>query len=204
MLLFSPVQSSSPEHSFVEILHSDVSKHQAKFHPYRRTSGCGHYAELARAIGSERKSSSNTHVEAFHNKISKSFEAATETNPYVEALHQRLSKSGGKPEMPPTLARSPVAAAGHKNSPPAANPQRNEYVESIHAKLQQMGRSGRQPVAPSQSGTQWWMSALEKVSQSIISTVWSGQVWGITSLSGQVLGITSLSGQVLGIIYTCM
>ena len=172
VLVLSSLQSSSPEHSFVEILHSDVPKHpstQVKFHPYRRTSGCGHYAELARTIGSERRYFSNKHVEAFHNKISKSFEATAEIstkNPYVENLHLRLNKSGGKSQMPPTLARSPVAPAPRKNSPPvvrppaAATPQesgKNEYVEAIHAKLQQMGR---QPVAPSD---QWWMTALEKV-----------------------------------------
>ena len=168
----SCTQSSSPEDSFVEISHSDVLKHsQVKYHPYRRTGGSGHYAELARTIGFERKSSfSNKHVEAFHNKMSKSVAKTSTTNPYVEALHQCLSQSGGKPQVPPTLARSPVIPTPHKISPPAT-PQaqvscRNEYVESVHAKLQQMGSSGRQPVAPNPGQTphtQWWISALEKV-----------------------------------------
>lgn len=173
VLVLSCTQScSSPEDSFVEISHSDVPKHfQVKYHPYCRTAGKGHYAELARTIGSERKSSfSNKHIEAFHDKMSKSVAKTSTTNPYVEALHQRLNQSGGKPQMPPTLARSPVTPTPRKTSPPALphiqESHRNEYVESVHAKLQKMGTSGRQPVAPNPEETphtQWWMSALEKV-----------------------------------------
>ena len=104
-------------------------------------------------IGSERRSSYNKHIEAFHDKMSKSVAKASTTNPYVEDLHQRLSKTGGKSQMPPTLARSPVTRAPRRTSPPAT-PQtqpslRNEYVESVHAKLKQMGSGTcRQPVAP--------------------------------------------------------
>lgn len=156
------MQSSISEDSFVEIFHRDVPKHsQVKYHPYHRSSGSGHYAELARTIGSERRSS-----------YSKSQSAAkpSTTNPYVEELHLRLSKTGGKPQMPPTLARSPVTPAPRKISPPGTPqsqaPFRNEYVESIHAKLQQMGSGSRrhQPVAQTPQ-THLWISALEKVRQ---------------------------------------
>lgn len=176
------LQSSSPEHSFVEILHSELSKRpttQVKFHPYHRSSsGSGHYADLAHAIGSDRKHQlspfNNKYVEALHNKLSKSCGSVAEAakkNPYVEALHQRLNKTVGKPKMPPTLARSPVAPTPRKSSAPvspvtpvtARSPPRNEYVESLHTKLQKMRC---QPVAPCPgvpSGTEWWSTTLEKV-----------------------------------------
>ena len=167
------IQSSVSEDSFVEVSHSDVLKHsQVKYHPYRRTSGSGHYAELARTIGSELRSSCNKHIEAFHNKMSKSVPKASTTNPYVEELHQRLSKTGGKTQMPRTLARSPVTLAPRKMSPPAS-PQtrgstRNEYVESVHAKLQQMGSGGRQQPVAQTPQSNWWISALEKVYKTLI------------------------------------
>ena len=163
------MQSSLSEDSFVQISPSDVPKHssQVKYHPYRRTSGGCHYAELARTIGSERRSASNKHVEAFHNKMSKSVVKASTTNPYVEELHQRLSNTGGKPQMPPTLARSPVTPAPRKMSrgtPQTVASCRNEYVESVHAKLQSMGSGSRhQPVAGQTPQTHLWISALEKV-----------------------------------------
>ena len=157
------IQSSISEDSFVEISHSDVPKHsQVKYHPYRCSSGSGHYAELARTIGSERRSSYSKHVE------SQSAAKPSTTNPYIEELHLRLSKTGGKPQMPPTLARSPVTPTPRKISPPGTPqsqaPFRNEYVESVHAKLQQMGSGGRrhQPVAQTPQA-HLWISALEKV-----------------------------------------
>lgn len=144
---------------------------QVKFHPYRRTSGAGHYADLAHTIGSERKSPPrNMYIEALQKKLSQPCVRETEaanTNPYVELLHQRLSKSGGKTNIPLTLARSPVTLTP-KSSPPstACGKLKNEYVESLHARLQQMGSRGRQPVAPCPgmpSGSQWWPTALEEV-----------------------------------------
>jgi len=129
-------------------------------------------------IGSERRSSYNEHIEAFQNKMSQSVSKASTTNPYVEELHQRLSKTGGKPQMPPTLARSPVTPAPRKMSPATPQSQaspRNEYVESVHAKLQRMGSGSRhQPVAGQTPQTQWWMSALEKTSDKIIGEVHRG------------------------------
>ena len=150
---------------------------QVKFHPYRRSSSgsTGHYAELARKIGSERKqlSPTNDYIEAFQQKVTKVHGGVAEPamdNPYVDLLHQRLSKSGGKPKMPPTLARSPVVPKPNRSSSAPStsqSPFRNEYVESLDAKLKKMGSNGRQPVAPSPgapAGTEWWVTELEKVS----------------------------------------
>ena len=151
----SSLQTPSPSQSYVDILHSELSKRpvtQVKFHPYRRSSGSAHYAELARNVGAERNQplpsppSTNEYIDAYHNKLTGGGRAvATPTNddnPYIEQLHQRL---GGKVQMPPTLARSPA-------SPKVASPSKNEYVEALHAKLMKMGSDGRQPVAPSPAG----------------------------------------------------
>lgn len=152
------LQVSSPDQSFVEILHSELSKRpvsQVKYHPYRRSSGTAHYAELARKIGSEKTPptsppTANEYIEAYHSKLTSGGGASTEStisgNPYVDQLHQRL---GGKP---PTLSRSPVPPTPRKDSSPSSSgaPFKNEYVESLHARLQKMGGGGgRQPVAPS-------------------------------------------------------
>lgn len=176
-------QVSSAESSFVEILHTELSKRpptQVKYHPYRRSSSSGYYGDLACRVGSEMRSSSsptNEYIESFQQKISQpsgGMAKPTTGNSYVDLLHERLSKTGGNPKMPPTLARSPASPALSKpvtpSTPHASS--RNEYVESLHAKLQKMGKRGRQPVAPcpgAPPGTEWWVTALEKVSTVVLS-----------------------------------
>ena len=157
----SSLQTPSPSQSYVEILHSELSKRpvtQVKFHPYRRSSGSAHYADLARQVGAERNQPppsppyTNEYIDAYHKKLNGGSGAlatpTSDNNPYVEQLHERLR---GKPKMPPTLARSPVPPKASSPSGPRA-PSKNEYVEALHAKLTKMGSDGRQPVAPSPTG----------------------------------------------------
>lgn len=146
---------------------------QVTFQPYCHASSAGYYSDLARAIGSERRSPpNNEYIEALQKKLSQpcvTEAVSVSGNPYVELLHQRLSKLGGKPNVPPILARSPVTPAPSKSDSPSTpnDPFKNEYVESLHAKLQQMGSAVRQlsgPCPGMQSGSQRRLATLKKVS----------------------------------------
>ena len=141
---------------------------QVKFSLDRCTSGDGHYADLAHTIGESPPR--NVYIKALQKKLAPPCERETETvssNPYVELLHEHLSKLGGKTNIPPTPAQSPVTLTP-KSSPPSTScgKLRNEYVESLHARLQQMGSRGRQPVAPCPgmpSESQWWLTLRDEV-----------------------------------------
>ena len=147
---------------------------QARLQSHCHTSSAGHYSDLARSVGSWRRSSpNNQYIEALQKKLCQPCSREASSNPYVEALHQRLSKSGGKANVPPTLARSPVTPARTNSSSPSTprTTFKNEYVESLHAKLQQMGSAVRQQAAPypgMPSDSQKRLTALEKVSFSSV------------------------------------
>ena len=113
-------QTSSPEHSFVKVSHSDVPM-EIKYPPssqqrFQSTSG-SHYADLARMVGSRRRQSASTpnkYVHSFHSQFKKGMSPPPTTNPYVESFQAKLTS----PMQ--TLCRSPV---------------RHDPVEALHAKL---------------------------------------------------------------------